>query len=773
MPVLITRLRRWFAVAAILLAAVLAVFYVYAQIRARQEVRQVPQVLGLQIQQSTNGFTLSKSESGRTLFTVRAAREVEFKTGGRAELNDVTIIVYGRQGNRFDQISGKKFDYDPRSGDVVADGEVHIDLQSNEQGPVAPDQATPAVMDNPIHVDTSALTFNQKTGNAVTAQPANFRMAQASGSAVGVSYESKTNTLTLQSQVDITTSGPTPSHILAAHAVVTKEPRQVVMQVAQISRPDQTLTANRAILFLRPNNSVERVQATGDVHGQVRGTDTTDVRSAQADFLLGQHNDFQNGVLTGSVTMRVSGKQPMDGASDRAYLWFGEKNQLTKLRAVDHVKLVQSQPSAPGAAAAPGQGGQLQQVELDSDALDVRVKNGNLLHQADTEGAAQIVLLSPPTAPKPGQKQPPQPVHTTVTARKFHADFDESGRMQKVHGAPDARIVSTNPGQPDRVSTSEIVDAYFDTDKGGIAKAVQSGRVHYIEGSRQGWADHAVYTPANANLLLTGSPRVVENGGTTTAERIVMNREQGTASAEGNVKSTYSDLKPQADGAMLAASDPVHVTSTNMTADRDSGVAVYTGNARLWQDANIVEAPQITFNRSQRTVLAVGDVAQPVKTVFVQTNTAGQVTPVNVTALRLDYSDPQRQAIFSHNVMAKSADGTLTSDDATVYLLPRKPAPPPTRPAAARSGPAPSQLDRIVARGHVVIQQPTRIGHGEKLVYTAAEGKFVLSGGTPSIFDAEHGTTRGDSLTFYNRDDRVVVQGKSSSPTFTQTRVDK
>jgi lipopolysaccharide export system protein LptA len=123
--------------------------------------------------------------------------------------------------------------------------------------------------------------------------------------------------------------------------------------------------------------------------------------------------------------------------------------------------------------------------------------------------------------------------------------------------------------------------------------------------------------------------------------------------------------------------------------------------------------------------------------------------------------------------VAKSADGTITSDDATVYLLPRKPAPPPRRSAAARSGPAPSQLDRIVARGHVVIQQPTRNGHGEKLVYTAAEGKFVLSGGAPSIFDSEHGTTRGDSLTFYNRDDRVVVQGKSSSPTFTQTRVDK
>jgi hypothetical protein len=52
-----------------------------------------------------------------------------------------------------------------------------------------------------------------------------------------------------------------------------------------------------------------------------------------------------------------------------------------------------------------------------------------------------------------------------------------------------------------------------------------------------------------------------------------------------------------------------------------------------------------------------------------------------------------------------------------------------------------------------------------------ADDKFVLSGGTPSIFDAERGKTRGDWLTFFRHDDRVLVEGKDSSPTVTQTRV--
>ena len=47
----------------------------------------------------------------------------------------------------------------------------------------------------------------------------------------------------------------------------------------------------------------------------------------------------------------------------------------------------------------------------------------------------------------------------------------------------------------------------------------------------------------------------------------------------------------------------------------------------------------------------------------------------------------------------------------------------------------------------------------QKLVYTAADDKFVLTGGPPSIFDAEQGKITGVSLTFFRHDDRVLVEG--------------
>jgi lipopolysaccharide export system protein LptA len=79
----------------------------------------------------------------------------------------------------------------------------------------------------------------------------------------------------------------------------------------------------------------------------------------------------------------------------------------------------------------------------------------------------------------------------------------------------------------------------------------------------------------------------------------------------------------------------------------------------------------------------------------------------------------------------------------------------------------------MVALGRVVVTEPTRRAVGDKLVYTADDARYVLTGKTPSIFDAEHGTVWGDSLTFYSRDDRVLVESKRSSPTITRARTTK
>src|ERR1700756_1062507 len=183
MPLQIPRLRRWLVAAALVLICVVAGIYVHRRHQSRDVLKQIPAKMNLDIQQTAEGFKVSKSEQGRTLFTVQASKAVQFKAGGRAELHHVTITLYGREASRYDTIYGDDFGYDPQTGDVTAKGEVRIDLEANPEGILKPDQAVPDTMKNPIHLVTRDLIFNQKTGDAFTNAKVELRMPQVTGSA--------------------------------------------------------------------------------------------------------------------------------------------------------------------------------------------------------------------------------------------------------------------------------------------------------------------------------------------------------------------------------------------------------------------------------------------------------------------------------------------------------------------------------------------------------------------------------------------------------------
>jgi lipopolysaccharide export system protein LptA len=749
----ITRLRRWLALIAIVMIVIVASMYFYARWRVRNALKDLPGKIDVNIQQTAQGFKVSKSEQGRTIFTVQASKAVQFKKGGRTELHDVSIILYGRDASRFDQIYGDDFEYDPQSGDAKAGGEVRIDLEAIPAGLTNPDQSPPKELRNPIHLKTSGLVFNQKTGNASTDQKIEFRNAQASGSAVGVHYTAKDQVLTLDSHVEIDVLGPNAAHITAMRAIITKEPRNIELIQPKLVRNDQQVTARRATLFLDDKNTVERVLAQGDVQGQAHGKSEVTGRSDSAEFFLGEKGSaLRNAVLSGNVQLASTGAQVANASAGRIILDFAGKKDLQKVHAERDVRLRQQQSSQ-----ASGGDGKSQDVEIAAEAMDAFLDRGHL-DRAQTAGAGQITITQASSAQK-----------ATITAAKFEARFDDKNHLKTLHGAPDARITTVTPNQPDRVSTSDTLDVSF-RPAGGIETIVQQGNLVYIDGDRKAWADRARYTPSDQLLALTGSPRITEAGFSTTATTMTLNRTTGSATAEGSVKSTYSDLKPQPNGALLASSAPIHVTSRKMTANRSPSKAIYTGGARLWQNANAVEAPTIEFDRDARSVVASSN-GSKVSTVLVESDKNGKAMPVTITSGRLSYVDSERRVRFEGGVLARGADMTLTSQRMDAFLSPAGTGATAGTDKADLAGVGAGRVEKIVAQGDVAITQNARKATGGQLVYTVAEDKFVLTGGPPSIFDAEHGKITGDSLTFYKRDDRVLVEGSDSSPTSTTIRV--
>ncbi len=57
--------------------------------------------------------------------------------------------------------------------------------------------AAPDVVPQVMHVITKAVTFNQKSGTAVTAEPVSFSFPNGSGQGVGIEYKSEAGTVRL------------------------------------------------------------------------------------------------------------------------------------------------------------------------------------------------------------------------------------------------------------------------------------------------------------------------------------------------------------------------------------------------------------------------------------------------------------------------------------------------------------------------------------------------------------------------------------------------
>jgi lipopolysaccharide export system protein LptA len=746
MPVFIARLRHWFAGGTIAVILIVAGVHFHSRHRLQNALQQVPEKIGLEIQQSATGFTISKSEQGRTLFKVDASKAVQFKEGGRVELHEVVITVYGRDSDRYDRIYGSDFEFNQQSGDVAAQGEVQIDLQANPEGVVNPDQSPPKDLKNPIHLKTRGLVFNQKSGNAHTHEKVEFQLPQASGSGVGMNYVAKSNVLTLENKVKLVSANAAGPTLTAARAVVTKDPHQVVLEHPQLETVGRKCESGTATLFLRPDNTLDHVLASGNVLMQVTVPQAAEAHAEQLELTMSkQRGTLRTAVFSGSVTGQVSGDQPIHANAGRVELDFVGNNILTKVRAEDAVKLSQQQK--------PGSNSTVQNLDLTAAIIDFFLTNGNL-SRAQTSGAARIALVPVSTGAGP---------QTLATAGQFQARFNDAGQITSLHGSPDARIVSRNSGQPDRVSTSQTLDASF-LPTGGIDSIVQEGNVAYEDGERNAFGSRAVYTPADQVLILTGSPRVIERGMTTTAHSMRLKRASGEAFAEGDVKTTYSDLKPEPNGALLASSSPIHVTADSMSVAGTAAVALYTGSVKLWQDANMVEARSIEFDRERRSMIARGTPERLVSTILIENNKAGEPTPIAITSSRLTYTDGERRVHFDGNVTAKGLDVTITARQIDAFLQAHGQSTPSQSSSAAK-------IDKIVAAGQVIVIQPGRRATGDQLVYAAAEDKFVMTGGPPSIFDAEHGKITGVSLTFFRRDDRVFIEGNNKFPTVTQTRV--
>ena len=789
---------RWSAAAALLLATLTAGVYVERNWVAYREKQKAPAAAPQDVTRLSNGLTFSKGEGTQKIFTVEASKMTDFKGKDASLLEDVKITIFGKRGERQDTMHSQSCQYEKSGGNIACSGEVQFDLESKAEAERAAKNPEAATQQK-VHVETRGVVFNRASGLARTDQPVKFVFPNGNGEAVGVEYHSEEGTVRLLKDVQFSLTAPRNDGEKKRAASVranSTEPIRVTGKTLNFERESRTmqldgpveaetraarLHAGKLTLTLDAAFRAEKLVVTPGPNGKNPELESSGADSAanlSAETITAQF--APEGWLTriegaGSVRgSRRNGRETDDFRAEHGTMELWPKvNQPRELNLKGGVQL-KTQADTSGEART------LQTNELRVEFADGKKSEGSKLERAETLGAGSIEWTDAAgQSGTPGVPASSDAARTKLHADKLEMEFGAEGKAKKLIATGNVSTERAVGGNPVQTATAQSGTAQLPA-SGGWSQMDLQGNVRLQEGDRSGQAEHATFVRATQTALLAGKALARDGASETQAPRITFVQTTGEILAEGGVRST--EFSTKGSGAQLAPV-PASISADKMQANSKAGRALYTGHARLWQGDSVMEADAIELLRDTRAMNATGNV----RAVFPQT--AGQSTATtmgvsasskkpklwHVTAGMLKYLDAENRAHLEKNVVAQSAEQKMSAAAVDLYF---------TRTAKANAngttGSSPAvpttgaqQISRAVGTGGVIIEQGTRKATADRGEYSAMDGKFIMSGGNPTIIDAAEGTTTGHQLTFFLADDTIIVDSENGSRTLTKHRVDR
>ena len=210
----------------------------------------------------------------------------------------------------------------------------------------------------------------------------------------------------------------------------------------------------------------------------------------------------------------------------------------------------------------------------------------------------------------------------------------------------------------------------------------------------------------NSQVFYEGHAVIWQGANRISADSIVINRDQQSLAASGNVVSELVDNRKQSGPAITASAKAQRATPST-----DPG-AIYT----------VVHAPALA------------------------------------------YHDDTRIATYTGGVKLLREKMTITSKELQAYLSPKsdKPNNDSSLERALANG--------EVIISDVISPGRTRVGSAEHAEYFTKQDKVLLNGGAPQMVDSYKGTTKGEQLTYFSNQDHMIVDGQKTDPAFTKLK---
>lgn len=730
---------RYLALAALIAGILFASVTLYRRRGVKPfRLKSQPAALSTQVQAIVEGYERVVTEDNKIRMRLRAARDITF-TDGHHELEDVHLELYPKQGDKPDQINSRRSIYDDENQLVTFMGDVQIETR------------------DALKVKTENVSYKIKDETAQITTPLTFERENISGRGDAADVDSKNKKLNLRGNVEISVAHDPkkpenkvaarnqPVVVHAAQAFLDQNAHTLVLSGGATAEQERdVLSGDTLTAYLNEQNRVKKIDTRGNSYlRSMNEGRAAEVHSADMSYFFNDAQKIEHAVANSPA--RDVKARTLDGDSDvtisdtnsiELFFAAAQNNQSllqrmeTTGRPVITLSAPKSKANDPRAAN--------KRLTADDVKLFWRM-TGRDLERAEVMGNAELYVEPVQSSPTADKK--------TVTAPRFDCEFYEKDNRAKTFTATGGAKVVLEPMQPSerrqtRTLTADKMVTNFVAETQDVERFDALGNAKFNEADRNGQSQNMNYTTADATVRLRGGEPVVwDSKARTKANELDSDTNRKISYGRGKVQTTYYS-QGQTNGAtpFQKVNSPVFIVADRVEFQHDSGIAIYTGNARAWQDDNFVRADKLTLRQGQKRMEGEGNIQSALyRATKKEKNGATAIIPVFATSRTMFYSDIDRLLHYEGDVDIKQDTDRIQSGVADVYLKKDS-----------------SEVDHTIARQNVVLTQPGKRGTGDTVTYTASDEVAVLTGNPARVEDTEQGTSQSKRLTMYMRENRVV-----------------
>jgi lipopolysaccharide transport protein LptA len=238
-----------------------------------------------------------------------------------------------------------------------------------------------------------------------------------------------------------------------------------------------------------------------------------------------------------------------------------------------------------------------------------------------------------------------------------------------------------------------------------------------------------------------GEARVETRDSEVTAREVSFNPRREIMNAKGDVKAIL-EFQPEKTAAVgfFSKEEPVFITCQGMRYEQAENRLLLSEGVRMWQEKEMLCAEKLTILKDTGDISGEGRVRAVFP--FVPKKEGGQEERIEMGGEKMDLKSRDNLLTFEQTCWLKAQDVDLTSEALLAYLQEKQ-----------------SEVQKIEAKGNVIIIEEGREGRGKRALYDIEKETIVLTG-NPRLIDKEKGVIEGDKLTFHLGDGRILVENK-------------